>query len=115
MGCHDPDGDLLAIHSVCVAGEQRRRGVATRLLRAYLGFVSATTPGLQEVRLICKEALIPLYAGAGFQLLGPSDVVHGQDPWFEMRWAPEEDEEDEEAEAAAEAGAAAEEQQNGVQ
>lgn len=28
-----------------------------------------------QVRLICKVALIPLYAGAGFQMVGPSDVV----------------------------------------
>lgn len=120
MGRHEPGGGLLAIHSVCVAAEQRRRGVASRLLRAYQGYVAATTPGLREVRaaggraaamrgrllpaahrgaagpraqarLICKEPLVPLYAGAGFQLVGPSDVVHGRDPWFEMRWAPEEE------------------------
>jgi hypothetical protein len=27
---------------------------------------------------------IQLYRGAGFDLVGPSDVVHGADPWFEM-------------------------------
>jgi len=31
--------------------------------------------------------------------------VHGQDPWFEMRWAPDEEDEDDEAgEAAGELG-----------
>lgn len=30
---------------------------------------------------------IPLYQGAGFELVGPSDVVHGQDPWQEMALA----------------------------
>lgn len=133
MAQHEPEGSLLAIHSVCVAAAMQRRRVATRLLRAYLQFVLATTPQLQEVRgggagragccwvqeqleaarwglggsggeavplfdtlsascvlltlpplppttqvrLICKEPLIPLYAGAGFQMVGPSDVVSG--------------------------------------
>jgi GNAT superfamily N-acetyltransferase len=81
--------DLLAIHSVCVDAARRRRGVATRLLRAYQAYVRATTPQLRECRLICKHCLVPLYAGAGFVMVGPSEVVHGQDPWFEMRWAPD--------------------------
>lgn len=50
MAQHEPEGSLLAIHSVCVAAAMRRRRVATRLLRAYLQFVLATTPQLQEVR-----------------------------------------------------------------
>ena len=79
---------LLAIHSVCVDAAHRRQRVATRLLAAYLAYVQSTTPQLREVRLICKQQLIPLYAGAGFEMVGPSDVVHGQDPWFEMRWGP---------------------------
>ncbi len=91
-----PPADLLAIHSVCVDAAHRRRGVASRLLRAYLSYVQGITPGLREVRLICKEKLIPLYAGAGFKMVGPSDVVHGKDSWFEMRWAPGDEEEEEE-------------------
>lgn len=86
--------DLLAIHSVCVDAAHRRRGVASRLLRAYLSYVQASTPGLREARLICKDQLVPLYSGAGFQMVGPSGVVHGKDPWFEMRWAPGEAEEE---------------------
>lgn len=70
--------------------------MATRLLRAYLSYVFCTTSGLREARLICKERLIPLYSGAGFQMVGPSDVVHGKDPWYEMRWAPGEEEQEEE-------------------
>ena len=63
--------------------------MATRLLRAYQAYVQATTPQLRECRLICKQGLVPLYAGAGFVMVGPSEVVHGQDTWFEMRWAPD--------------------------
>lgn len=28
-----------------------------------------------QVRLICKEPLVPLYSGAGFEMVGPSNVV----------------------------------------
>jgi len=60
---------------------------ASNSLVGLYAWMQGTTPQLREVRLICKEQLIPLYAGAGFSMVGPSDVVHGQDPWFEMRWA----------------------------
>lgn len=55
MARHEPEGALLAIHSVCVAAAARRRGVATRLLRAYLQFVQASTPQLQEVSGVAQE------------------------------------------------------------
>jgi hypothetical protein len=84
MSTHDPDGSLLCVHSVCVATPERRRGLATRLLRAYLPFAQATTPALAEVRLLCKPPLVPLYAAAGFGVVGPSAVAHGAEAWTEM-------------------------------
>jgi predicted GNAT family N-acyltransferase len=75
MGSHEPDGSLLVIHSVCVAPDLRRLGVATRLLAAYLRF-AAERPQLTQVRLICKEHLKSLYSRVGFKLLGLSSVVH---------------------------------------
>ncbi|GBF95544.1 hypothetical protein Rsub_08525 [Raphidocelis subcapitata] len=84
MARHDPGGPLLCIHSVCVAEPHRRRGVATKLLRAYIGYVAATSPDVTQIRLICKEATVPLYRGVGFRLVGPSPVVHGADPWLEF-------------------------------
>ncbi|KXZ44977.1 hypothetical protein GPECTOR_60g755 [Gonium pectorale] len=84
MATHEPGGDLLCIHSVVIEEALRRRGLATRLLRAYTSYVQASTPHLRGIRLICKHELIPLYDKAGFSLVGPSDVVHGRDPWFEM-------------------------------
>lgn len=39
---------------------------------------------LQSLLLICKEPLVPLYEKGGFRVVGPSDVVHGADPWIEM-------------------------------
>lgn len=58
MSRHDDEGQLLCIHSVVVAAEHRRKGVATRMLGAYLRYVQAGTPQLSEVRLIAKEKLV---------------------------------------------------------
>lgn len=84
MSKHEPEGTTLCIHSVCVAEEYRRRGIARRMLKAYLAYVKATTPGLKEVRLLSKQDLISLYEQAGFILLGPSSVAHGADQWYEL-------------------------------
>ena len=62
---------------------QRRKGIAGWMLREYLQRV-ADVGVAQRVLLICKEPLVGLYAAAGFKDLGPSDVVHGKDPWILM-------------------------------
>ena len=50
------------------------------MLQAYLKEIKAKT-----VLLIAKKGLIPLYEKVGFTLVGESPVVHGKDPWFELR------------------------------
>jgi hypothetical protein len=78
-------GRLSALHPLCLrSAPERRRGLATRLLRAYLPYAQATTPALAEVRLLCKPLLAPLYAAAGIGVVGPSAVVHGAEAWTEM-------------------------------
>jgi ribosomal protein S18 acetylase RimI-like enzyme len=84
MAAHAPAGPSLCIHSVVVAAARRRAGLGTRLVEGYLGR-TADLPGLERWLLICKEHLIGFYAANGFERVGPSTVVHGQDPWFEMR------------------------------
>ena len=83
MSEHESAGTLLCIHSVCVDEAYRRKKIATRALKAYLTCVSQINSQITEVRLICKEKLIPLYEGAGFRLLGASSIQHGKDQWFE--------------------------------
>ena len=85
MSRHDPEAQTLCIHSVSVAAEHQRKGIARRMLKAYLQYVQQTSPQIESVQLICKKVLIPLYLSAGFTLVGPSPVVHGQDQWLEMR------------------------------
>uniref|UniRef100_A0A7S2RT05 N-acetyltransferase domain-containing protein n=1 Tax=Rhizochromulina marina TaxID=1034831 RepID=A0A7S2RT05_9STRA len=80
---HMPEGRSLCIHSVVVAEKYRRCGVARAALQAYMK-TQAQDTRLDRMLLIAKGKLLTLYLGAGFKLVGPSSVVHGQDPWFEL-------------------------------
>lgn len=90
MSSHDPSGDAVCIHSVCVSSAFQRRGIATRLVREYLQQLQGlnnnaqSSKKLKRVLLIAHEHTIRLYAGVGFVLVGKSSVEHGPDPWFEM-------------------------------
>ncbi|KAF8927057.1 hypothetical protein BGZ58_010666, partial [Dissophora ornata] len=105
MSTHDPRGTSVCIHSVCVAGAYQRRGIARAMLKEYLRHLqllnaSATllVPSsssedsaakdspfyFERVLLIAHKELIDLYSGAGFELVGKSEVEHGPDPWYEM-------------------------------
>jgi hypothetical protein len=54
------------------------------MLAAYVAYVQETTPGVEQIRLICKEGLVGLYSKGRFAVVGPSPVVHGADAWIEM-------------------------------
>ncbi|KXS10445.1 acyl-CoA N-acyltransferase [Gonapodya prolifera JEL478] len=88
---HDPMGETAAVHSVCVGESWRRRGIALELLAAFaencrsINQHSASGSKIKRISLIAKQNLVPLYEKAGFILHGKSDVVHGQDPWYELR------------------------------
>lgn len=86
--CNHADG----VHALCYYGllERLTPHPLHHVLQTYLQYVQATTP-LTSVRLICKQALIPLYEMAGFELVGPSSVMHGQDPWFECAYMIDQD------------------------
>ncbi|GAB1521212.1 hypothetical protein RhiTH_004303 [Rhizoctonia solani] len=86
MEVHEPEPkpSSVCIHSVCVASTYHRRGIALKLLQEYLERMEKILD-VARVLLICKAPLKPLYTRAGFAEVGPSAVVHGQDPWFEMR------------------------------
>ena len=88
MTVHDPEGTTLCIHSVVVLEQYRRRGVGRWLVDAYVSAIIAEKPGIELIVLMCKKGLIDFYSSAGgFTLVGQSAVVHGADPWFEMRRA----------------------------
>ena len=64
---------------------QQRKGIARRMLQGYKVMIQNMLPHIRSMNLICKQNLIELYMGACFELLGPSEVVHGKDQWYEMR------------------------------
>ncbi|KAF9188378.1 hypothetical protein BGZ51_000624 [Haplosporangium sp. Z 767] len=92
MSVHEPQGNAVCIHSVCVAKAYQRRGIARAMLKEYLARVkrlnhasSSSGTGRQDrVLLIAHKELTGLYSGAGFEMVGLSEVVHGPDAWYEM-------------------------------
>ncbi|KAG0203987.1 hypothetical protein BGX28_003915 [Mortierella sp. GBA30] len=89
---HDPSGNAVCIHSVCVSKDYQRRGIASAMLREYLKHIrmlKRNTSSFRQVDrllLIAHDYLIDMYARAGFELVGRSDVEWGPDPWFEMEY-----------------------------
>lgn len=84
MSEHVPGAPSVCIHSVCVATAYRRQGVALSLLQEYITRLRTSSDRYERVLLIAHEELIPFYRKAGFDLVGPSPVVHGSQPWYEM-------------------------------
>jgi hypothetical protein len=89
MSTHVPNSSAVCIHSVCVAKAHQRKGIGLALLKEYVHRLesrnSADGAKLHRVLLITHEELRPFYELAGFEWLGPSSVVHGFRPWFQMR------------------------------
>jgi predicted PhzF superfamily epimerase YddE/YHI9/ribosomal protein S18 acetylase RimI-like enzyme len=87
MSTHVPDGELLAIHSVVVKREHRRRGLGTAMLKDYLAFVAADAAaetGLFKIVLLAKKELLSYYVDCGFAVTRPSPISHGKDTWYEL-------------------------------
>ncbi|CAG8457429.1 22222_t:CDS:2 [Cetraspora pellucida] len=90
MSHHDPFGKTVCVHSVCVDKLYQRRGVAARMLNEYITKLRNesqnrdTDVKYERAVLISHEYLIPLYQKVGFILKGESQVVHGNDKWFDL-------------------------------
>mmetsp|Transcript_22286 Transcript_22286/g.69787 ORF Transcript_22286/g.69787 Transcript_22286/m.69787 type:complete len:470 (+) Transcript_22286:110-1519(+) len=82
MSQHEAEGAILAIHSVVTARALRRRGVARRALREYADWARRDGT-IRSMKLIAKAALLGLYRSVGFEIVGPSGIVHGREQWFE--------------------------------
>lgn len=95
MVTHASDGKLLAIHSVVVEEEYRRRGVASVMIAHYLKTVrlheeesddkSDIIPKpIESIVLLAKSHLLGFYVNAGFRVNRASPVVHGRELWYEL-------------------------------
>ncbi|KAJ2459999.1 hypothetical protein GGF42_001118 [Coemansia sp. RSA 2424] len=87
MGEHDPQGTTACVHSVCVGPQWQRKGVATKLLEKYIEMVREYNREaafrIARLAMMAREDLVPLYQRAGYQCVGPSQVVHGSEQWFD--------------------------------
>lgn len=90
MSTHDATGPVLAIHSIVVEKQYRRRGIATAMLQNYIeAMYSMPFDGVERIVLLAKVHLLPFYLGAGFAVLGISDIVHGKEPWYYLERSKE--------------------------
>ncbi|KAJ4462891.1 putative arylalkylamine N-acetyltransferase [Paratrimastix pyriformis] len=83
---HDPQGNVLCLHSIAVEAARRRKGLGDRVLDYYLNHflpavLPAHYPNVREVRLIAKEHLSHFYQKHGFRDEGPSEVHFGEPVW----------------------------------
>lgn len=83
MRTHEASGDVVCIHSVVVRGAERRRGLGAEMMRRYLVEIRALGMYTRVV-LLAKERLISFYEGVGFSVIGRSEVVHGQEQWYDL-------------------------------
>mmetsp|Transcript_17562 Transcript_17562/g.38415 ORF Transcript_17562/g.38415 Transcript_17562/m.38415 type:complete len:719 (+) Transcript_17562:283-2439(+) len=85
MTVHDPNGSMLAIHSVVVAERHRNQGVGGAMMREYVQSIrkmNVKTP-IDKIVLIAKADKLAFYVRAGFAVVGISPIVHGRDVWYE--------------------------------
>jgi len=80
---HDECGYWQMIFSVTTLPEFQKRGIATKLMKAFIS--KACEEGRKGVVLTCKEKLIPFYSKFGFVNEGVSNSIHGGVVWYQMR------------------------------
>ncbi|KAG6831547.1 hypothetical protein H0H92_009466 [Tricholoma furcatifolium] len=85
MSTHVPSASSVCIHSVCVDTTHRHKGIASALMEEYISRLRSSPEAYERILLISHEPLRPFYERLGFEWLGLSSVVHGPDPWYEMR------------------------------
>jgi len=88
MANHDPKGESLCIHSVTVDPSLRRQNLGSWEMKHYLRSITEKQPNVKLILLLCKAHLISFYKACGFSLVGESDVVHGKEKWYEMKFIP---------------------------
>lgn len=85
MKGHQPNGSLLAIHSVVVDERYRRQGTGLAMLREYIDTLRKmdAIQGIKKIVLICKMENVPFYIQSGFRVMGESKIEHGGDKWYD--------------------------------
>ncbi|ELU00181.1 hypothetical protein CAPTEDRAFT_220811 [Capitella teleta] len=84
MKTHLPLGECVCIHSVVVAKQHRKKGIARKLLSFYETHLLTLNPKPSKIVFVCKENIIDFYKYLGYSYLGPSSEVYGSARWFSM-------------------------------
>ena len=79
---HDPEGRHLVIFSLSVHPDFQKRGIADKLLTNFIEH--AHDMGKSDIKLLCKQDLLPFYARFGFTDDGLSASTHGGAAWHAM-------------------------------
>ena len=93
IGSYEPEGQTVALHSLCVHPGWRARGLGTRVLREYLRRME-NEHGVERVALIAHDQLVPFYerysearpqltSRSGFVNHGKSESRHGGVTWYD--------------------------------
>lgn len=109
MSTHDPNGNLLAVHSLVVQKEYRNLGIGEALMKNYIRVVnsfmeekidaiistnsignssssgsgSGSSKLIEKIVLLSKINNLPFYVKLGFQVAGKSQIEHGTDDWYD--------------------------------
>lgn len=86
LSTHDTSGPLLAIHSVVVSEKYRGQGIAMAMLKYYITAIAAMKDGIEKLVLMAKKDLLGFYVQCGFKVTRVSDIVHGQDLWYDCEF-----------------------------
>ncbi|SAM72233.1 uncharacterized protein UBRO_00200 [Ustilago bromivora] len=98
MSTHDTseDAHMVCIHSVLVAPELQKKGLATRMLENYIARIRKAEEGkgpegvkgkrgYETLTLLAHEELTGLYRKVGFRTQCVSHIQYGSGQWLEMR------------------------------
>jgi GNAT superfamily N-acetyltransferase len=91
IGSHEPDGETVGLHTLCVHPDWRARGLGTMILKEYINRVS-NEKNVKRVALIAHDELVPFYekyypfqflinCRAGFVNHGLSNSKYGGVTW----------------------------------
>lgn len=84
MTTHEEGGSIIAVHSVVVESQFRRKGIASAMMNNYLKQMVASANGFKRILLLAKSHLLGFYVENGYAVLRPSPIVHGKETWYEL-------------------------------
>lgn len=82
---HDSNGRNIVIFSVAVDPEYQRLGIASKMMREFIEVSKKLKK--KNILLLCKENLIGMYEGMGYEKRGVSASTHGGAVWYEMAYS----------------------------